>query len=84
MAALTTKPVIGVPCGGRQPYFLLSIAVAAGVPAAPSVWTVVTTPVTSRPKSSPSPTRRTRPVSPGWLDPVERVKVMDREVNGGA
>ena len=45
VAALTTKPVIGVPCGGRVPYdSLLSIAqLLPGVPAPPLALTVATT-----------------------------------------
>ena len=48
VAALTTKPVIGVPCGGRVPFdSLLSIVqLPPGVPAATVGVDVVTTQVT--------------------------------------
>ena len=84
VAALTTKFVIGVPCGGRVPYdSLLSIVqLPPGVPAATVGVTAVTTPVTSRPRSSPSPTWRTRPASPRTSSTRSSVKAMDREVNG--
>ena len=53
VAALTTKPVIGVPCGGRVPYDSSSPSCSyrRACPPRPSVWTAATTLVTSLPNS---------------------------------
>ena len=66
VAALTTKPVIGVPCGGRAPYdSLLSIAqLPPAFPPPPWVLTEATTLATSPCRCWPSPTPSTlRPLS---------------------
>ena len=87
VAALTTKPVIGVPCGGRVPYdSLLSIVqLPPGVPAA--------TVVVDRGDNAGYLAVQmlalknddfAQKLKQNKLDQIERVKQMDREVNGGA
>ena len=86
VAALTTKPVIGVPCGGRVPYdSLLSIVqLPPGVPAA----TVGVDRgdnagyLATQILALADPAHAAR-LAQNKLDHVERVKAMDREVNGG-
>ena len=86
VAALTTKPVIGVPCGGRVPYdSLLSIVqLPPGVPAA----TVGVDRgdnagyLATQILAIADPAHAAR-LAQNKLDQVERVKAMDREVNGG-
>ena len=87
VAALTTKPVIGVPCGGRVPYdSLLSIAqLPPGVPAA-------TVGVDRGDNAGYLAVQMLALANPAYgaaleqnkLDQIERVKTQDREVNGGA
>ena len=87
VAALTTKPVIGVPCGGRVPYdSLLSIVqLPPGVPAA-------TVGVDRGDNAGHLAVQMLALVNDDMaqrlvqdkLDQVERVLQMDREVNGGA
>lgn len=87
VAALTTKPVIGVPCGGRVPFdSLLSIVqLPPGVPAA-------TVGVDRGDNAGYLATQILALQNPEYaaalkqnkLDQVERVKAQDREVNGGA
>lgn len=87
VAALTTKPVIGVPCGGRVPFdSLLSIVqLPPGVPAA-------TVGVDRGDNAGYLATQILALKNPEYaaalkqnkLDQVERVKTQDREVNGGA
>jgi 5-(carboxyamino)imidazole ribonucleotide mutase len=86
VAALTTKPVIGVPCGGRVPFdSLLSIVqLPPGVPAA-------TVGVDRGDNAGYLATQILALKNPEYaaalkqnkLDQVERVKAQDREVNGG-
>ena len=86
VAALTTKPVIGVPCGGRVPFdSLLSIVqLPPGVPAA----TVGVDRgdnaeyLAAQILAIADPAHAAR-LAQNKLDQVERVKAMDREVNGG-
>ena len=87
VAALTTKPVIGVPCGGRVPFdSLLSIVqLPPGVPAA-------TVGVDRGDNAGYLATQILALKNPEYaaalkqnkLDQVERVLQMDREVNGRA
>jgi len=87
VAALTTKPVIGVPCGGRVPFdSLLSIVqLPPGVPAA-------TVGVDRGDNAGYLAVQMLALVSDDMaqrlvqdkLDQVERVLQMDREVNGRA
>ena len=87
VAALTTKPVIGVPCGGRVPYdSLLSIVqLPPGVPAA-------TVGVDRGDNAGYLAVQMlalknddfAQKLKQNKLDQIERVKQMDREVNGGA
>ena len=87
VAALTTKPVIGVPCGGRVPYdSLLSIVqLPPGVPAA-------TVGVDRGDNAGHLAVQMLALVNDNMaqrlvqdkLDQVERVLQMAREVNGGA
>ena len=87
VAALTTKPVIGVPCGGRVPYdSLLSIVqLPPGVPAA-------TVGVDRGDNAGHLAVQMLALVNDEMaqrlvqdkLDQVERVLQMDREVNGRA
>ena len=87
VAALTTKPVIGVPCGGRVPYdSLLSIVqLPPGVPAA-------TVGVDRGDNAGHLAVQMLALVNDDMaqrlvqdkLDQIERVLQMDREVNGGA
>ena len=87
VAALTAKPVIGVPCGGRVPFdSLLSIVqLPPGVPAA-------TVGVDRGDNAGYLATQILALKNPEYaaalkqnkLDQVERVKAQDREVNGGA
>ena len=87
VAALTTKPVIGVPCGGRVPYdSLLSIVqLPPGVPAA-------TVGVDRGDNAGHLAVQMLALVNDEMaqrlvqdkLDQVERVLQMDREVNSGA
>jgi 5-(carboxyamino)imidazole ribonucleotide mutase len=86
VAALTTKPVIGVPCGGRVPYdSLLSIVqLPPGVPAA-------TVGVDRGDNAGYLATQILALKNPDYaaalkqnkLDQVARVKAQDAEVNGG-
>ena len=86
VAALTTKPVIGVPCGGRVPYDSpLSIAqLPPGVPAA-------TVGVDRGDNAGYLATqilalgndKYAAALKQNKLDQIERVKSQDREVNGG-
>jgi 5-(carboxyamino)imidazole ribonucleotide mutase len=87
VAALTTKPVIGVPCGGKVPYdSLLSIAqLPPGVPAATvgvdrgdnAGYLAVQILALSNPAYAAA-------LEQNKLDQIERVKAQDREINGGA
>lgn len=87
VAALTTKPVIGVPCGGKVPYdSLLSIAqLPPGVPAATvgvdrgdnAGYLAVQMLALSNPAYAAA-------LEQNKLDQIERVKAQDREINGGA
>jgi len=87
VAALTTKPVIGVPCGGRVPFdSLLSIAqLPPGVPAATvgvdrgdnAGYLAVQMLALAQPHYGAA-------LEQNKLDQIERVKSQDREVNGGA
>tara|TARA_B100001564_G_scaffold50005_1_gene37003 strand:+ start:1408 stop:1851 length:444 start_codon:yes stop_codon:yes gene_type:complete len=87
VAALTTKPVIGVPCGGRVPFdSLLSIVqLPPGVPAATvgvdrgdnAGYLAVQMLALQNEKHAAA-------LKQNKLDQVERVKSQDREVNGGA
>ena len=87
VAALTTKPVIGVPCGGRVPFdSLLSIVqLPPGVPAATvgvdrgdnAGYLAVQMLGMFIPKY-------TAALEQNKLDQIERVKRQDREINGGA
>jgi 5-(carboxyamino)imidazole ribonucleotide mutase len=87
VAALTTKPVIGVPCGGRVPFdSLLSIVqLPPGVPAA----TVGVDRgdnagyLATQILAIANPAHAAR-LAQNKLDQVEAVMAMDREVNGGA
>jgi len=86
VAALTTKPVIGVPCGGRVPFdSLLSIVqLPPGVPAA-------TVGVDRGDNAGYLATQILALKNPDYaaalkqnkLDQVARVKAQDAEVNGG-
>ena len=86
VAALTTKPVIGVPCGGRVPFdSLLSIVqLPPGVPAATvgvdrgdnAGYLAVQMLALQNEKHAAA-------LKQNKLDQVERVKAQDREVNGG-
>ena len=86
VAALTTKPVIGVPCGGRVPFdsLLSSVQLPPGVPAA-------TVGVDRGDNAGYLATQILALKNPEYaaalkqnkLDQVERVKAQDREVNGG-
>lgn len=86
VAAMTTKPVIGVPCGGKVPLdSLLSIAqLPPGVPAA--------TVGVDRGENAGylavqilalSNERLAAALTQNKLDQIARVKQMDREINGG-
>jgi 5-(carboxyamino)imidazole ribonucleotide mutase len=87
VAALTTKPVIGVPCGGKVPYdSLLSIAqLPPGVPAATvgvdrgdnAGYLAVQMLALSNPAYAAA-------LEKNKLDQIERVQAQDREINGGA
>ena len=87
VAALTTKPVIGVPCGGKVPFdSLLSIVqLPPGVPAA-------TVGVDRGDNAGHLAVQMLALVIDDMaqklvldkLDQIERVLKMDREVNGGA
>ena len=87
VAALTTKPVIGVPCGGRVPFdSLLSIVqLPPGVPAATvgvdrgdnAGYLAVQMLALIHPKYAAA-------LEQNKLDQIERVKAQDRDVNGGA
>ncbi|MBT7637340.1 MAG: AIR carboxylase family protein, partial [Euryarchaeota archaeon] len=84
--AITTKPVIGVPCGGKVPFdSLLSIAqLPPGVPAA-------TVGVDRGDNAGYLATQILALKNPQFeaalkqnkLDQIEKVKAQDREVNGG-
>lgn len=86
VAALTTKPVIGVPCGGKVPYdSLLSIAqLPPGVPAA-------TVGVDRGDNAGYLAVQMLALQNEGYaqalkqnkLDQVEKVKSQDREINNG-
>ena len=86
VAALTTKPVIGVPCGGRVPFdsLLLIVQLPPGVPAA--------TVGVDRGDNAGylavqilalSDERLSAALVQNKLDQIARVKQMDREINGG-
>jgi len=87
VASLTTKPVIGVPCGGRVPFdSLLSIAqLPPGVPAATvgvdrgdnAGYLAVQMLALSNAKYAAA-------LEQNKLDQIDRVKAQDKEVNGGA
>lgn len=87
VAALTTKPVIGVPCGGRVPYdSLLSIVqLPPGVPAA-------TVGVDRGDNAGYLAVQMLALINPTYaaaleqnkLDQIERVMQQDRDINGGA
>ena len=87
VAALTTKPVIGVPCGGKVPFdSLLSIAqLPPGVPAA-------TVGVDRGDNAGYLAVQMLALANPAYaaaleqnkLDQIEKVKAQDREINGGA
>jgi len=86
VAALTTKPVIGVPCGGKVPFdSLLSIAqLPPGVPAA-------TVGVDRGDNAGYLAVQMLALANPAYaaaleqnkLDQIEKVKAQDREINGG-
>ena len=85
VAALTTKPVIGVPCGGRVPYdSLLSIAqLPPGVPAATvgvdrgdNAGYLATQILALGNETYAAALKQNK------LDQITRVKQMDAEVNG--
>ena len=85
VAALTTKPVIGVPCGGKVPYdSLLSIAqLPPGVPAATvgvdrgdNAGYLATQILALGNEAYAAALKQNK------LDQIERVKQMDAEVNG--
>ena len=87
VAALTTKPVIGVPCGGRVPFdSLLSIVqLPPGVPAATvgvdrgdNAGYLAVQMLALQNENHAAALKQNK------LDQVERVKAQDREVNGGA
>ena len=87
VAALTTKPVIGVPCGGKVPFYsLLSIVqLPPGVPAATvgvdrgdNAGYLAVQMLALQNESHAAALKQNK------LDQVERVKAQDREVNGGA
>ena len=87
VAALTTKPVIGVPCGGRVPFdSLLSIVqLPPGVPAATvgvdrgdNAGYLAVQMLALQNEAHAAALKQNK------LDQVERVKAQDREVNGGA
>jgi 5-(carboxyamino)imidazole ribonucleotide mutase len=86
VAAMTTRPVIGVPCGGKVPFdSLLSIVqLPPGVPAA--------TVGVDRGDNAGylavqilalSDERLSAALVQNKLDQIARVKQMDREINGG-
>jgi len=86
VAALTTKPVIGVPCGGRVPYdSLLSIVqLPPGVPAATvGVDRGDNAGHLATQMLALADSRFAEVLAKDKLAQVERVKAMDREVNGG-
>ena len=87
VAALTTKPVIGVPCGGRVPFdSLLSIvqlppgvtAATVGVDRGDNAGYLATQILALKNPEYAAALKQNK------LDQVERVKAQDREVNGGA
>ncbi|MDP6326472.1 MAG: 5-(carboxyamino)imidazole ribonucleotide mutase [Candidatus Thalassarchaeaceae archaeon] len=87
VAALTTKPVIGVPCGGKVPFdSLLSIVqLPPGVPAATvgvdrgdNAGYLAVQMLALQNESHAEALKQNK------LDQIERVKAQDREVNGGA
>ena len=86
VAALTTKPVIGVPCGGKVPFdSLLSIVqLPPGVPAATvgvdrgdNAGYLATQILALNNSQFEGALKQNK------LDQIERVKTQDREVNGG-
>ena len=87
VAAITTKPVIGVPVGGRVPFdSLLSIAqLPPGVPAATvgvdrgdnAAYLATQILALGNPKYAEA-------LKQNKLDQVEKVMAQDREINGGA
>tara|TARA_B110000444_G_C18848602_1_gene603809 strand:- start:992 stop:1471 length:480 start_codon:yes stop_codon:yes gene_type:complete len=86
VAALTTKPVIGVPCGGKVPFdSLLSIVqLPPGVPAATvgvdrgdNAGYLAVQILALKNQAHADSLKQNK------LDQVERVKAQDREVNGG-
>ena len=87
VAALTTKPVIGVPCGGKVPFdSLLSIVqLPPGVPAATvgvdrgdNAGYLAVQMLALQNEAHAAALKQNK------LDQVERVKAQDREINGGA
>ena len=87
VAALTTKPVIGVPCGGKVPFdSLLSIVqLPPGVPAATvgvdrgeNAGYLAVQMLALRDEKYSAALKQNK------LDQIEKVKAQDREVNGGA
>ncbi len=86
VAALTTKPVIGVPCGGRVPFdSLLSIVqLPPGVPAATvGVDRGDNAGHLATQMLALADSRFAEALAQDKLAQIERVKAMDREVNGG-
>jgi 5-(carboxyamino)imidazole ribonucleotide mutase len=86
VAALTTKPVIGVPCGGRVPFdSLLSIAqLPPGVPAATvGVDRGDNAGYLAVQMLALSSSKYAAALEQNKLDQIDRVKAQDREVNGG-
>ncbi len=87
VAALTTKPVIGVPCGGKVPFdSLLSIVqLPPGVPAATvGVDRGDNAGYLAVQMLALCDEKHASALKQNKLDQVERVKAQDREVNGGA
>jgi 5-(carboxyamino)imidazole ribonucleotide mutase len=83
---LTTKPVIGVPCGGRVPFdSLLSIAqLPPGVPAATvGVDRGDNAGYLAVQMLALSSSKYAAALEQNKLDQIDRVKAQDREVNGG-
>ena len=86
VAALTTKPVIGVPCGGRVPFdSLLSIVqLPPGVPAATvGVDRGDNAGYLAVQMLALSSSKYAAALEQNKLDQIDRVKAQDREVNGG-
>jgi 5-(carboxyamino)imidazole ribonucleotide mutase len=86
VASLTTKPVIGVPCGGKVPFdSLLSIAqLPPGVPAATvgvdrgdNAGYLAVQMLALQNESYAAALKQNK------LDQIEKVKAQDREINSG-